>query len=270
MPETRPRRRRPRARRLLLRRCRRCGAGGFHRPLPPRVRGRRSSYRVQRGPRRHPSHQPHAARTSASVTPARHRTAVAHNASPLDRAEGFTARGRASGPRRPCLPVTGSAPPRRRMRCAARPCPSSAGSLFPDRTRAGTETRRRTVTRGGGHWPGQSPRSNRRSPMHAKDLLAEAYGRVPEEVRAVVDGLSPDDLNARPGDRATGPTRSPGWSGTSPASRTTTSPAPSAWNRSGIRGDGRTASRCPSRTRTPATATRPRRSPRSRWTPAPF
>ncbi|MFF1631855.1 DinB family protein, partial [Streptomyces sp. NPDC058272] len=34
--------------------------------------------------------------------------------------------------------------------------------------------------------------------MHAKDVLIDAYSRIQEEVHAVVDGLSPDDLNARP------------------------------------------------------------------------
>jgi uncharacterized damage-inducible protein DinB len=34
--------------------------------------------------------------------------------------------------------------------------------------------------------------------MHAKDILIEAYSRIQEEVRAAVDGLSPDDLNTRP------------------------------------------------------------------------
>ncbi|MFE9680155.1 DinB family protein [Streptomyces sp. NPDC006285] len=38
--------------------------------------------------------------------------------------------------------------------------------------------------------------------MHAKDVLVEAYGRIKDEVHATVDGLSPDDLNARPDDRA--------------------------------------------------------------------
>ncbi|WAU83515.1 DinB family protein [Streptomyces sp. Qhu-G9] len=38
--------------------------------------------------------------------------------------------------------------------------------------------------------------------MHAKDVLVDAYGRIQEEVHAVVDGLSPDDLNARPDGRA--------------------------------------------------------------------
>ncbi|MFD4549925.1 DinB family protein [Streptomyces sp. NPDC058466] len=34
--------------------------------------------------------------------------------------------------------------------------------------------------------------------MHAKDVLIDAYSRIQEEVHAVVDGLAPDDLNARP------------------------------------------------------------------------
>lgn len=34
--------------------------------------------------------------------------------------------------------------------------------------------------------------------MDAKDVLIDAYGRIQEEVHAAVDGLSPDDLNARP------------------------------------------------------------------------
>ncbi|MEU9187408.1 DUF664 domain-containing protein [Streptomyces sp. NPDC048484] len=38
--------------------------------------------------------------------------------------------------------------------------------------------------------------------MHAKDVLVDAYGRIQEEVHAVVDGLSSDDLNARPDGRA--------------------------------------------------------------------
>ncbi|MGP4045898.1 mycothiol transferase [Streptomyces sp. 2A115] len=38
--------------------------------------------------------------------------------------------------------------------------------------------------------------------MHAKDVLVDAYGRIQEEVHAVVDGLSPDDLNARLDDQA--------------------------------------------------------------------
>ncbi|MFI8951593.1 DinB family protein [Streptomyces sp. NPDC053750] len=38
--------------------------------------------------------------------------------------------------------------------------------------------------------------------MHAKDILIEAYGRIQEEVHAVVEGLDPDGLNARPADDA--------------------------------------------------------------------
>ncbi|MFJ4686863.1 DUF664 domain-containing protein [Streptomyces sp. NPDC091377] len=34
--------------------------------------------------------------------------------------------------------------------------------------------------------------------MHAKDILIEGYGRIREEVHAVVEGLGPDVLNARP------------------------------------------------------------------------
>ncbi|MCW7947348.1 chorismate synthase [Streptomyces hygroscopicus] len=34
--------------------------------------------------------------------------------------------------------------------------------------------------------------------MHAKDILIDAYGRIREEVHAAVDGLGPDDINARP------------------------------------------------------------------------
>ncbi len=34
--------------------------------------------------------------------------------------------------------------------------------------------------------------------MDAKDVLIDAYGRIQEEVHAAVDGLSPDDLHARP------------------------------------------------------------------------
>jgi uncharacterized damage-inducible protein DinB len=34
--------------------------------------------------------------------------------------------------------------------------------------------------------------------MHAKDILIDGYGRIQEEVHAAVDGLDPDDLNARP------------------------------------------------------------------------
>jgi len=33
--------------------------------------------------------------------------------------------------------------------------------------------------------------------MHSKDVLADAYGRIQEEVHAVVDGLSAGDLNAQ-------------------------------------------------------------------------
>ncbi|MFE9775179.1 DUF664 domain-containing protein [Streptomyces sp. NPDC005931] len=35
--------------------------------------------------------------------------------------------------------------------------------------------------------------------MHAKDILIEGYGRIREEVHAAVEGLGPDELNARPG-----------------------------------------------------------------------
>jgi uncharacterized damage-inducible protein DinB len=34
--------------------------------------------------------------------------------------------------------------------------------------------------------------------MHAKDILIDGYGRILEEVHAAVEGLDPDDLNARP------------------------------------------------------------------------
>ncbi|MEU3980727.1 DUF664 domain-containing protein [Streptomyces sp. NPDC026672] len=34
--------------------------------------------------------------------------------------------------------------------------------------------------------------------MHAKDILIDGYGRIQEEVHAVVEGLGPDGLNARP------------------------------------------------------------------------
>ncbi|MFH8801909.1 DUF664 domain-containing protein [Streptomyces sp. NPDC017936] len=34
--------------------------------------------------------------------------------------------------------------------------------------------------------------------MHAKDILIDGYGRIREEVHAAVEGLDPDDLNARP------------------------------------------------------------------------
>ncbi|MER6694259.1 mycothiol transferase [Streptomyces minutiscleroticus] len=35
--------------------------------------------------------------------------------------------------------------------------------------------------------------------MRSQDVLVEAYGRIKEEVHAVVDGLTADDLNARVG-----------------------------------------------------------------------
>ncbi|MDL2080896.1 DUF664 domain-containing protein [Streptomyces sp. GXMU-J15] len=38
--------------------------------------------------------------------------------------------------------------------------------------------------------------------MHAKDILIDGYGRIQEEVHATVEGLDPDDLNARPGPAA--------------------------------------------------------------------
>ncbi|MFD1663657.1 DinB family protein [Streptomyces caeni] len=38
--------------------------------------------------------------------------------------------------------------------------------------------------------------------MHAKDILIDAFSRIREEVHAAVDGLEPDDLNARPGEDA--------------------------------------------------------------------
>ncbi|MEU3097947.1 DinB family protein [Streptomyces sp. NPDC006967] len=38
--------------------------------------------------------------------------------------------------------------------------------------------------------------------MHAKDILIEGFGRIREEVHAAVDGLGPDELNARPGSGA--------------------------------------------------------------------
>ncbi|MEV7140465.1 mycothiol transferase [Streptomyces tauricus] len=38
--------------------------------------------------------------------------------------------------------------------------------------------------------------------MHAHDVLVEAYGRIKDEVHAAVVGLSPDELNARPGGTA--------------------------------------------------------------------
>ncbi|WP_314225825.1 mycothiol transferase [Streptomyces zaehneri] len=34
--------------------------------------------------------------------------------------------------------------------------------------------------------------------MHAKDILIDGYQRIREEVHAAVEGLDPDDLNARP------------------------------------------------------------------------
>jgi uncharacterized damage-inducible protein DinB len=34
--------------------------------------------------------------------------------------------------------------------------------------------------------------------MHAKDILIDGYTRIQEEVHAAVEGLGPDDLNARP------------------------------------------------------------------------
>ncbi|GAA3291004.1 DinB family protein [Streptomyces cinereospinus] len=39
-------------------------------------------------------------------------------------------------------------------------------------------------------------------PMHAKDILIDGYGRIREEVHAAVEGLTADDLNARPGPAA--------------------------------------------------------------------
>ncbi|MFG2453828.1 DUF664 domain-containing protein [Streptomyces sp. NPDC048512] len=38
--------------------------------------------------------------------------------------------------------------------------------------------------------------------MHAKDILIDAFGRIQEEVHATVEGLRPEDLNARPGETA--------------------------------------------------------------------
>ncbi|WP_369243995.1 DUF664 domain-containing protein [Streptomyces sp. R41] len=38
--------------------------------------------------------------------------------------------------------------------------------------------------------------------MHAKDILIDAYSRIQEEVHAAVEGLAPDDLNARPAETA--------------------------------------------------------------------
>ncbi|ARP73595.1 DUF664 domain-containing protein [Streptomyces pluripotens] len=34
--------------------------------------------------------------------------------------------------------------------------------------------------------------------MHAKDILIDGYGRIREEVHAVLDGLGPDELHHRP------------------------------------------------------------------------
>lgn len=34
--------------------------------------------------------------------------------------------------------------------------------------------------------------------MHAKDILIDGYSRIQEEVHAAVDGLGPEELNARP------------------------------------------------------------------------
>ncbi|MEV4489585.1 hypothetical protein AB0K04_05640 [Micromonospora coxensis] len=47
--------------------------------------------------------------------------------------------------------------------------------------------------------------------MDVSDLLTETYDRLPDLVRAAVDGLSPDELRRS---RGPGPTRSAGWSGT--------------------------------------------------------
>ncbi|MFJ8825026.1 DinB family protein [Streptomyces sp. NPDC102467] len=38
--------------------------------------------------------------------------------------------------------------------------------------------------------------------MRIHDVLIDGYGRIQEEVHAVVEGLSPDDLHTRPGDGA--------------------------------------------------------------------
>ncbi|MEW2168122.1 DUF664 domain-containing protein [Streptomyces sp. NPDC007084] len=38
--------------------------------------------------------------------------------------------------------------------------------------------------------------------MLAKDILIDAFGRIREEVHATVEGLPPEDLNARPGESA--------------------------------------------------------------------
>ncbi|MGW7257608.1 mycothiol transferase [Streptomyces sp. NPDC054834] len=34
--------------------------------------------------------------------------------------------------------------------------------------------------------------------MHARDILIDGFGRIQEEVHAVLDGLGPDELHARP------------------------------------------------------------------------
>ncbi|KOG35229.1 mycothiol transferase [Streptomyces resistomycificus] len=38
--------------------------------------------------------------------------------------------------------------------------------------------------------------------MHAKDVLIDGHSRIREEVHAAVEGLGPDDLNARPSEEA--------------------------------------------------------------------
>ncbi|GEC06149.1 hypothetical protein SSP24_38040 [Streptomyces spinoverrucosus] len=38
--------------------------------------------------------------------------------------------------------------------------------------------------------------------MHAKDILTDGYSRIQEEVHAAVEGLTGDDVNARPGPAA--------------------------------------------------------------------
>ncbi|MET7684941.1 DUF664 domain-containing protein [Streptomyces sp. NPDC005423] len=38
--------------------------------------------------------------------------------------------------------------------------------------------------------------------MHAKDILIDGFGRIQEEVHSAVEGLSPDQLHARPGSDA--------------------------------------------------------------------
>jgi uncharacterized damage-inducible protein DinB len=47
-------------------------------------------------------------------------------------------------------------------------------------------------------WP-KSARSTKLHLMHSHQVLIEGYGRIQEEVHAAVEGLSPDDLHARPG-----------------------------------------------------------------------